>query len=73
MAFSVEFTGIWQWHFTLEENELTFFFGAKNVKDISITSLKQVQVFFFPQLIKWLLEIKLLSQNNVKEFQNEPF
>lgn len=50
-----------------------FFFGAKNVKDISITSLKQVQVFFSPQLIKWLLEIKLLSQNNVKQFQNEPF
>lgn len=70
MAFSVEFTGIWQWHFTSEENELTFFFGAKNVKDISITSLKSL---FFPQLIKWLLEIKLLSQNNVKEFQNEPF
>lgn len=48
MAFSVEFTGIWQWHFALEENELTFFFGAKNVKDISITSLEQVQVFFSP-------------------------
>lgn len=50
-----------------------FFFGAKNVKDISITSLEQVQVFFFPQLIKGLIEIKLFSQNNVKEFQNEPF